>query len=75
MRVKIHKKDIKPKHNFMNIIAYPARQNEHVAPPELASAYGARPSGRAMNDCRNLGTNARKVVRTYFTIIQVGRFC
>jgi hypothetical protein len=38
------------------------------------SAYGAHPSGRAMNGCRNLGTNAQRVVRTYFTLTQVGHF-
>jgi hypothetical protein len=46
--------------------------------PELEirerSACGARPSGRAMNGCRNLGTNAQRVVRTYFTLTQVGHF-
>jgi hypothetical protein len=46
--------------------------------PELEirerSAYGARPSGRAVNGCRNVGTNAQKVVRTYFTLTQVGHF-
>jgi hypothetical protein len=47
--------------------------------PELEikerSAYGARPSGRAVNGCRNLGTNAQIVVRTYFTLTQVEHFC
>jgi hypothetical protein len=32
------------------------------------------PSGRAMNGCRNLGTNAQRVVRTHFTLTQVGHF-
>jgi hypothetical protein len=40
--------------------------------PELEiqerSACGARPSGRAVNGCRNLGTNAQRVVRTHFTL-------
>jgi hypothetical protein len=47
--------------------------------PELdireRSAFEARPTGRAVNGCRNLGTNAQKVVRTYFTLTQVGHFC
>jgi hypothetical protein len=46
--------------------------------PELKvqerSACGARSSGRAVNDCRNLGTNAQRVVRTHFTLTQVGYF-
>jgi hypothetical protein len=33
------------------------------------------PSRRAVNDCRNLGTNAQIVVRTHFTVTQVGHFC
>jgi hypothetical protein len=49
--------------------------------PELASgsrarsAYGARHSGRAVNGCINLGTNAQRVFRTHFTLTQVGHFC
>jgi hypothetical protein len=47
--------------------------------PELEiwerSAYGARPSDKAVNGCRNLGTNAQRVVRTHFTLTQVGHFC
>jgi hypothetical protein len=53
-----------------------------VAPlgvPELEiwdrSAFRAHPSGRAVNGCRNLGTNAERVVRTHFTLTQVGHFC
>jgi hypothetical protein len=46
--------------------------------PELEirerSACGARPSGRAVNGCRNLGTNAQTVVRTHFTLTQVEHF-
>jgi hypothetical protein len=46
--------------------------------PELEirerSACGARPLGRAVNGCRNLWTNAQKVVRTHFTLTQVGNF-
>jgi hypothetical protein len=46
--------------------------------PELEirerSACGACPSGRAVNACRNLGTNAQRVVRTHFTLTQVGHF-
>jgi hypothetical protein len=38
------------------------------------SACGARPSGKAVNGCRNLGTNARTVVRTHFTLTQLGHF-
>jgi hypothetical protein len=38
-------------------------------------ACGARPSDRAVNGYRNLGTNAQRVVRTHFTITQVGHFC
>jgi hypothetical protein len=34
-------------------------------------ACGARPSSRAVNDYRNLGTNAQRVVRTHFTLMQV----
>jgi hypothetical protein len=37
-------------------------------------ACGARPSGRAVNACRNLRTNAQRVVRTHFTLTQVGHF-
>jgi hypothetical protein len=47
--------------------------------PELKirerSACRARPLGRAVNGCRNLGINAQKVVRTHFTLTQVGHFC
>jgi hypothetical protein len=47
--------------------------------PELEirerSACGARPSGRAVNACRNLGTNIQRVVRTYFTLTRVRHFC
>jgi hypothetical protein len=46
--------------------------------PELEiqehSAYGARPSDKAVNGCRNLGTNAHRVVRIHFTLTQVGHF-
>jgi hypothetical protein len=28
-----------------------------------------------VNGCRNLGTNAQRVVRTHFTLTQVGHFC
>jgi hypothetical protein len=38
------------------------------------SACGAHPSGRAVNGCRNLGANAQRVVRTHFTLTQVGHF-
>jgi hypothetical protein len=36
MRIKICKIDIKLKYDFMNITAYMARHNEHMALPELA---------------------------------------
>jgi hypothetical protein len=39
------------------------------------SAFGSHPSRRAVNGCRNLGTNAQRVVRTHFTLTQVGHFC
>jgi hypothetical protein len=39
------------------------------------SAFEARPSGRVVNGCRNLGTNAQRVVRIHFTLTQVGHFC
>jgi hypothetical protein len=39
------------------------------------SACGACPSGRAVNGCRNLRTNIQRVVRTHFTLTQVGHFC
>jgi hypothetical protein len=46
--------------------------------PELEirehSACRARPSDRAVNGCRNLGLNAQRVVRTHFTLTQVGHF-
>jgi hypothetical protein len=46
--------------------------------PELEiqerSTYGARPSGRVVNGCRNLGTNAQRVVGTHFTLTQVVHF-
>jgi hypothetical protein len=46
--------------------------------PELEtrehSTCGSRPSGSAVNGSRNLGTNAQRVVRTYFTLTQVGHF-
>jgi hypothetical protein len=38
-------------------------------------ACGARPSGKAVNGCRNVGTNAQRVVRTHFTLTRVGHFC
>jgi hypothetical protein len=49
--------------------------------PELASGSRARsacracPSGRAVNGCRNLETNAQSVIRTHFTFTLVGHFC
>jgi hypothetical protein len=47
--------------------------------PELEiwehSGSGAHPSGRAVNGCRNLGINTQRVVRTHFTLTQVGYFC
>jgi hypothetical protein len=47
--------------------------------PELEirerSAFKVHPSGRAMNGCRNLGINAQRVVRIYFTLTQVVHFC
>jgi hypothetical protein len=36
MRDKYVKRDIKLEYNSMNIIAYRARKNEHVTPPEPA---------------------------------------
>jgi hypothetical protein len=46
--------------------------------PELEiwerNAFGARPSGRVVNGCRNLGTNAQRIVRTHFTLTQFGHF-
>jgi hypothetical protein len=62
----MQKTDINLKHNSMNIVAYRARHNEHVAPLELApresrpeltlgsrthGAFGACPSGGAVNGC------------------------
>jgi hypothetical protein len=40
MRDKYAKRYIKLEHNFMNIIAYRARQNEHVTPPDPAPRVG-----------------------------------
>jgi hypothetical protein len=40
MRYKYVKRDIKLKHNYMNIIAYKVRQNELVTPPEPAPREG-----------------------------------
>jgi hypothetical protein len=37
--------------------------------------FRARPSGRVVNGCRNLGTNVERVVRTHFTLTQFGYFC
>jgi hypothetical protein len=37
-------------------------------------ACGARPSGRAANGYRNLGTNTLRVVRTHFTLTHIGQF-
>jgi hypothetical protein len=46
--------------------------------PELdireRSACGAHLLGRAVNGCRNLETNVQRVVRTHFTLTQVGHF-
>jgi hypothetical protein len=46
--------------------------------PELEirerNTFGALPSGRVVNGCRNLGTNAQKVVRTHFNLTQIGHF-
>jgi hypothetical protein len=33
------------------------------------------PFGHAVNGCKNLGINAQIVVRTHFTLTQVGHFC
>jgi hypothetical protein len=40
MRDKYVKRDIKLKHNSMNIIVYRAMHNELMAPPELAPEWG-----------------------------------
>jgi hypothetical protein len=40
MRDKYTKRDIKLKHNYMNIIVYRARPNEYVTPPEPAPRVG-----------------------------------
>jgi hypothetical protein len=40
MRDKYTKRDIKLKHNFMNIIAYRVRHNEIVVPPKPAPQEG-----------------------------------
>jgi hypothetical protein len=40
MRDKYAKRDIKLKHNFMNIIIYMVRHNEHVVPPEPTRRVG-----------------------------------
>jgi hypothetical protein len=57
----------------------PPKLKTSIGGPELEirerSAFGARPSGRAMNGCRNLETNAQRVVRMHFTLTQVGHFC
>jgi hypothetical protein len=37
-------------------------------------ACGACPSDRAVNGCRNLRINAQRIVRTHFTLTQVGHF-
>jgi hypothetical protein len=39
------------------------------------SAFGVHLSGRVVNICRNLRTNPQRVVRTHFTLTQVGHFC
>jgi hypothetical protein len=77
MRDKCTKTDIKLKHNFMSINANWARHNEHMLASGLRTrgACGARPSSKVINGCRNLGTNAQRVVRTYFTLTQAERFC
>jgi hypothetical protein len=38
------------------------------------SSCGAHPSGMAVNGCRNIGINDQIVVRTIFTLTQVGHF-
>jgi hypothetical protein len=38
------------------------------------SACGVHPSDMMVNGCRNIGINAQRVVRTYFTLTQVGHF-
>jgi hypothetical protein len=38
-------------------------------------AFGARPLGRAVNGCINLGRDAQKDVKIHFILTQVGRFC
>jgi hypothetical protein len=40
MRDKYTKRDIKLKHNYLNVTAYRARYNELVAPPEPAPQDG-----------------------------------
>jgi hypothetical protein len=40
MRGEYAKADITLKHNSMNIIAYRARHNEHMVPPELGPWVG-----------------------------------
>jgi hypothetical protein len=37
--------------------------------------FKVRPSGKVVNGYINLGTNAQRVVRTHFTLIQIGHFC
>jgi hypothetical protein len=56
------------------INAMKRRQQAPWEVPELASgsrarnAYGACPSDRVVNGCRNLDINAQRVVRTNFTL-------
>jgi hypothetical protein len=38
------------------------------------SSCGAHPSGMAVNGCRNIGINDQIVVRTIFTLTQLGHF-
>jgi hypothetical protein len=57
----------------------PELKTSMVGPREVSeleirkrSAFLARPSSRAMNGYRNVGTNAQTVVRTYFTLTHGG---
>jgi hypothetical protein len=44
-------------------------------PPSTLINVDVGPPGRTVNGCRNLGTNAQIVVRTYFNLTQIGYFC
>jgi hypothetical protein len=63
-----------PTINVKNVNDRPPKAVRARDPGVQCSTCVAGPSDRAVNGCRNLGINTQRVVRTHFTLTQVGHF-